>query len=288
MRARSISVVARMLIRPESRDDRTFRQTACPLFELAALGLGGGPGVRCGGQRGGSLVGGSPELGRLGLSALGLFGRLPGFLQPLALGGPQLLHAFTGGFQLTTAIAAFVLGLCPRPLGRPRRREARERVESRGLELLRQPAAFEQLAALGAERRGAHRLHRALDDGGAGTLALGELARRRGQPLERMLLLAARLGELLRGAASLARGQRLAGLQEPLDVERTLAGQTVDEPDGESRLAQALDLVRQFAVPVGSQALRSLVASRGELAERQLVEAVELSGDFLLRHRVES
>jgi hypothetical protein len=91
-----------------------------------------------------------------------------------------------------------------------------------------------------------------------------------------------RLAQLVAlAAAALGLAQALARLQELLDLALVVAGQLVDRPRRLGGLLEALDLVRRVRVAVLAQALRELVALRGELAERQLVEAV----GFLLQGR---
>jgi hypothetical protein len=104
----------------------------------------------------------------------------------------------------------------------------------------------------------------------------GELPRRARQPLQRVLLVAARLGERLGIAARLRLGQRFACVQQPPEVDLPLARETVHEPDRDGRLPQLLDLVRELALAFGAESLRDLVPRRGELVQRQRVEPVEL------------
>ena len=91
-----------------------------------------------------------------------------------------------------------------------------------------------------------------------------------------MLLVGARLCEVVPRCGCLCLRERLAGLEEPFDVDLPLTGQPVDEPDGDRRLAQSLHLVGEVALPFASEPLRDLVARGGELVQRQRVEVVEL------------
>jgi hypothetical protein len=109
-------------------------------------------------------------------------------------------------------------------------------------------------------------------------LTPGDLSRCLSQSLERPLLLPSRVAErFCRSAAgSLCLGlrERLAGLEKPLDVELPFANELVGEPGTDGRLAQALHLVGEFSLPLHAEALGELVASRGELLERQPVKTV--------------
>jgi hypothetical protein len=89
-----------------------------------------------------------------------------------------------------------------------------------------------------------------------------------------VLLVVPRLREALGGGLRLP--ERLAGLQQPLDVHLPLARELVDEPDRDGRLPQCLHLVGAFALAFGAKPLRQLVARGRELVQRQRIETVEL------------
>src|SRR5215216_5816015 len=78
--------------------------------------------------------------------------------------------------------------------------------------------------------------------------------------------------------------QGLARLPQPLDVQLALLRELVDEPHGDSRLAERLDLVRFLGASLRLQLLRQLVAGGRELGEGKAVELI----DFRIpgRHRL--
>jgi len=100
------------------------------------------------------------------------------------------------------------------------------------------------------------------------------------EPLERMLLLSACLGEGVRSSSRrrvvLARRQQLARLHETLDVQLPLSCEAVHEPRGDCRLPQLFHAIRGWAIAACSKRLGEVVAARRELAERKLVEAIDV------------
>ena len=124
--------------------------------------------------------------------------------------------------------------------GRARRRrsardiQARECLEARRLQLLGEPAALEQLAAVLGQGAGTKRREHAVEVGGAAPGVGEDLPRAGCKGLERVLLVAARLEERVAALGSnglgLRTGELLAGLEQAPHVERPLPREPIDDP----------------------------------------------------------
>src|SRR5207248_6270627 len=167
-----------------------------------------------------------------------------------------------------------------RPRRPGRKLKPSERLEARRLQLLGEPAALQQRAAVLGQRAGAERREHAVEDGRAAPGVDEDLPCAGGEGRERLLLVAAspeeRVAALSSDRLALGALELHAGVEQALHVELSLARQLVDHPGGQRRLAQLLDLVRERAVALMLDAPRQLVAPARELVERQTVEAADL------------